>query len=124
MVTPPMSFLLSLRSRRVLSNASRPPLWDMVHSSQIIMDASVRTLATAVPFLMLHVGLSEKPRFKGSLKAAWAVRPPSKRVAAIPDEATATAICLLDLIFARIRFIRKVFPVPPGASKKNSFPSR
>jgi len=48
----------------------------------------------------------------------WAVRPPSKSVAAIPDEATARAIFLSNLTFANSKFIRNVLPVPPGTSKK------
>ncbi|GFR03068.1 hypothetical protein TNCT_549021 [Trichonephila clavata] len=42
----------------------------------------------------------------------------SKRVAAIPEDAIASAILFCDLIVARIIEIRKVLPVPPGASKK------
>ncbi|KAJ8877292.1 hypothetical protein PR048_021746 [Dryococelus australis] len=49
-------------------------------------------------------------------KAEWAVRPPSNNVAAVPDEASASAISLCELIVAKINEI-KVFPVPPGASK-------
>ncbi|GFS97840.1 uncharacterized protein TNCV_2018021 [Trichonephila clavipes] len=45
-------------------------------------------------------------------------RPPSKRVAAIPDDAIASAILFCNLIVARIIEIRQVLPVPPGASKK------
>ena len=47
----------------------------------------------------------------------WAVRPPSKSVVAMPDEATARTIFLSNLTFANSKFIRNVLPVPPGASK-------
>ncbi|GFX71449.1 hypothetical protein TNCV_2694371 [Trichonephila clavipes] len=53
-----------------------------------------------------------------NFNAECAVRPPSKRVAAIPDVAISSAILFCDLIVARIIEIRKVLPVHPGASKK------
>ena len=46
------------------------------------------------------------------------VQPPVKSVAAIPLEAVANAILPSHLILARIRLIKNVLPVPPGASKK------
>ena len=57
----------------------------------------------------------------GHLNVEWAVRPPSKSVAAMPDEATAGAFFLSNLTFANSKFIRNVLPVPPGASKKIFF---
>ncbi|GFU93908.1 hypothetical protein TNCV_1661311 [Trichonephila clavipes] len=39
-------------------------------------------------------------------------------IAGIPDEAKANAMSFFDRTIARINLIRKVFPVPPGASKK------
>ena len=57
--------------------------------------------------------------FRGSLNVEWAVRPPSKSVAAMPDEATARTIFFID---SNSKFIRNVLPVPPGAYKK-IFPS-
>ena len=39
-------------------------------------------------------------------------------MAAIPLEAVADAFLPSDLILARIRLIKNVLPVPPGASKK------
>ena len=59
--------------------------------------------------------------FSVSLNVEWAVRPPSKSVAAMLDEATARAIFLLNLTFANSKFIRNVLPVSPGASKKTFF---
>ncbi|GFT08918.1 hypothetical protein TNCV_4104291 [Trichonephila clavipes] len=45
-----------------------------------------------------------------------------KRVAAIPDDAIASAILFCDRMVAKISERRKVLPVPPGASMKNSPP--
>ena len=57
--------------------------------------------------------------FSGCLNVEWAVHPPSKSMAAMPDEVTARAIFLkLNLTFANSKFIRNVLLVPPGASKK------
>ena len=70
------------------------------------------TLALPDDFEMLHIGFSAR------LNAECAVLPPSSSVAAIPEEATAMAISPRHLISAYIKFIRNVFPVPPGASKK------
>ncbi|GFT13407.1 uncharacterized protein TNCV_3200511 [Trichonephila clavipes] len=64
--------------------------------------------------LILDVGVSITYIFNGNFNAECAVRPPSKRVAAIRDD----AILFCDLIDARIIEIRNVLPVPPGASKK------
>ena len=57
------------------------------------------------------------------LKMEWAVLQFNNRVAAIPDDDT--AICSLFAIFilASNTLIKKVFPVPAGASRKNNFPS-
>ena len=48
----------------------------------------------------------------------WAVFPPSMRVAAMPDDATAIQTLPCDRSFAKARFRTKVLPVPPGASRK------
>ncbi|GFV28839.1 transposon Tf2-6 polyprotein [Trichonephila clavipes] len=66
---------------------------------------------------MLHVGVSVFCKFNGSFNAECVVRPPSKRVAAI-----ASAILFCDRMVAKISERRKVLPVPPGASMKNSPP--
>lgn len=47
----------------------------------------------------------------GSLNVECAVRPPSNKVAAIPDDATANAIFCCDRILARINDIKNVLPV-------------
>ena len=43
-------------------------------------------------------------------------------VAAVPEEATATAISDLARTVAKINDMRNVFPVPRGASRKNKKP--
>jgi hypothetical protein len=58
----------------------------------------------------------------GSLNAECSVRPPSNKVAAMPDEAIANTIFCCERIFARINDIKNVFPVPPSASKKKKPP--
>lgn len=45
----------------------------------------------------------------GILKTACAVQPLSKSVAAIPDDATAYAIILIDLTLFKSRLIKNVF---------------
>lgn len=72
---------------------------------------------------MLQIGVSLQFKFSGNLKAEWAVFPPCNNVDAMPEEALAIVIFLLLLTFAKSKFIKNVFPVPPGASKKNTFPA-
>ncbi|GBP75735.1 hypothetical protein EVAR_58828_1 [Eumeta japonica] len=61
--------------------------------------------------------------FSGSLNVACAIQPSSKSVAVMPHDATANAISPIDLTFAKSKFTKNAFPVPPGASRKNNFPS-
>jgi hypothetical protein len=49
---------------------------------------------------MLHVGVSVHCMFNGTFKADRAVLPPGSNVAAIPDDARATAMSLWDRIAA------------------------
>ncbi|GFQ78834.1 hypothetical protein TNCT_263601 [Trichonephila clavata] len=51
------------------------------------------------------------------------VLPPVNKVAAILEEATARAISPLFRTLAKMRLRRRVFPVPPGASKKKYYQS-
>lgn len=67
---------------------------------------------------MLLIGVSVICMFSGNFKAKCAVRPPSSRVAAIPDEANARASSFRDLILAKSNEIKNVFPVPPEVSRK------
>ena len=56
----------------------------------------------------------------GIFKREWAVLPPVKSWAAIPEDATANAMLdLFDLILANRHLYRNVLPVPPGPSIKN-----
>ena len=59
---------------------------------QCVRVASLMTLAKAEFFLILVTGCSNVSGFRGSLNAECAVRPPSKSVAAMPEDATAKAI--------------------------------
>ena len=85
--------------------------------------ASWMTLQSTVPFLMLQTGMSIAFKSSGILKVLCKVRPQVNSVAAIPLDAVANVILTSDLILARIRLIKKVLPVPPGASKNNTSPS-
>ena len=67
---------------------------------------------------MLQTGVSFICMFNGNFKAECTVRPPSNRVAAIPDEAKARATSFSELILANSNVFRNVFPVPPGATRK------
>jgi hypothetical protein len=49
---------------------------------------------------MLHMGVSVQCMFNGTFKADRAVLPPGRNVAAIPDDARATAMSLWDRIAA------------------------
>ncbi|GFR07981.1 hypothetical protein TNCT_653801 [Trichonephila clavata] len=89
----------------------------MIASSQTISLQVLRTCPCPVSLEILPVALSDLAKSSGNLKAEWAVRPPASRVAAMPEEATATAMAFSFLGKANSKFSRKVLPVPPGASK-------
>lgn len=55
-------------------------------------------------FVMLQVGVSVNCKFNGNLNAECAVLPPSRSVAAIPDEATANAMLFCARMVAKINF--------------------
>ncbi len=63
----------------------------MVHSSPTMKRVCCTTLAMAVDLEMLHVGESVPFKLRGSLNTERAVLPQVRRVAAIPEEATARA---------------------------------
>ncbi|GFT27828.1 hypothetical protein TNCV_10461 [Trichonephila clavipes] len=77
------------------------------------------TAAIPLFFLMLHC-IWFIMNVQWRLNVECAVRPPSSKVAAMPDDATANAIFCCDRILARINDIKNVLPVPPGASKKKT----
>jgi len=58
----------------------------------------------------------------GILNLECAVVPPSSNVAAIPDDATESAIRPSDRTFAKVKLMTNVFPVPPKPSRKNTPP--
>ena len=58
----------------------------------------------------------------GNLMEEGTVRPPGRKVAAIPNEATAKAFFLCCVTSDNRRVVTKVFTVPPGASRKKTIP--
>ena len=77
-------------------------------SSTTVALPSWITLHSAVPFLMLQMGMSIAYKSKGILKVLCKVRPPVNNVAAIPLDAVANAILPSDRSFAKIRLIKNV----------------
>src|ERR1043165_3387112 len=65
---------------------------------------------------MLHV--EDSLSLSGILNRLCAVLPPVIKSAAIPDDATATAMSPDDLTVDSKTLYKKVFPVPPGPSIK------
>ena len=74
-------------------------------SSTTVALPSCIILLSAVPFIMLHMGMSIAYKSSGILKALCNVRPPINNVAAIPLDAVASAILPSDRSFAKIRLI-------------------
>ena len=72
---------------------------------------------------MLHMGMSIAYISSGTLNVLCKVWPPINNVAAIPLDAVANAILPSDRSLARMRLIKNVLPVPPGASKNKMPPS-
>lgn len=64
---------------------------------------------------MLQVGLKLICIFIGNFTAECAVRPPSNKVPAIPDETNARTTSFWQGILAKSDETKNVFPVPPGA---------
>ena len=116
---PPIGRSLPVQSLRVRSNASNASLLVMGASSTTVALPSWITLHSAVPFLMLQIGMSMAYKSKGILKVLCKVQPPVNNVAAIPLDAVANAIFPSDRSFASNKLIKNVLPVPPGASKNN-----
>ncbi|GFR31013.1 hypothetical protein TNCT_367421 [Trichonephila clavata] len=90
----------------------------MVASSQTISLQVLRICPCPVPLEILQVALFDLAKSSGNLKAECAVQPPASRIAAMPEEATATAMSFYFLTKVNSKLSRKVLPVPPGASKK------
>ena len=73
-----------------------------MHSSHTINLHCCKTFAIAEFFEILQVGVSSLSIFNSNFSAEWAVRPPSNNVAAMPNEASASAISLSERIVAKI----------------------
>ena len=86
-------------------------------SSQIIIDVSLTKCASLDCRDMLHTELSFMGI--GILNCKCAVHPPSNNSAAMLDDTTANAIFPMALTVESIASMRKVFPKPPGAFRKN-----
>lgn len=113
-VTPPITAFELRRSWSVRVTASIWALWVIVHSSNIINDTSL----PSSPFLrMAHTDFCCKEIVNGNLKVECADFLSFNRIAAIPEEAMASAIFPDCLTFANIKFARNVFAVPHGAKK-------
>ena len=120
-VRPPNRVLLPRMSWRVLSNASNALLCDMITRPRQ-WGGIFPTLSQPWTFIDVHTGVSSCERFNGSMNVEWAFLSPFSRVAAMPEDATASAIFLWLCTFAKRRLIRNVLPVLPGASRKRNPP--
>lgn len=105
----------------LLSSASTACRFVMLASSHRIREAMRRSLAVPLCLVKLHDAPSSM--LSGILNLEWAVRPPGMMEGATPEVAVATAILPSPRTFARSALYRKVFPVPPGPSTKNTPPS-
>lgn len=94
--------LFRRRSFSVKLSASSDFLCAIVHSSQTMSLHCINNFPIALDREILHVGVSIVFKLSGNLTAECAVRPPSRRVAAIPDDANAKAMSHLDRIVAKI----------------------
>ncbi|CAM6064233.1 unnamed protein product [Sphagnum tenellum] len=90
-------------------------------SSQTINFASRSSSAESLRTGIEHI--ESLPRAIGILKIQCAVRPPSNRKAAMPEEATPMATCPSRRTNANNILYTKVLPNPPGLSRKNIAPS-
>ena len=97
---PPKGVSLLQTSCSVRFTASKLSLLIMGHSSHTIMFVFLNNSAVFEFFSKLQTSLSFTVR--GILNLECAVLPPGRRVAAIPDDATATAIFPVLLTIARI----------------------
>ena len=71
---------------------------------------------------MLNMGMSIVCKSSGILKVQCNMRPPVSGIVAMPLDTVArqaSAILPSDHSLDRIRLIKEVLPVPPGASKNN-----
>ena len=120
---PSIGWSFPVRSLSVLSRTSNLSLFVMGASSTTVVLPSFITLLSAVPFFVLQIGMSIACKCGRSLKVLCNVRPPINNVAAIPLDAVANAILSSDHNLARMSLIKKILPVPHGASKNKIPPS-
>ena len=109
-----------LMSWNIQSTACMQNLCCIGASSQNSSSVSLIRSPRCVPFRTLQTVIASM--LMGILKREWAVWPPSSKVAAMPEDATARAIFLVDLTLAKTVFSTKVLPLPPHPSKKNKPP--
>ncbi|KAJ1256565.1 hypothetical protein BS78_K004500, partial [Paspalum vaginatum] len=100
--------------------ASIAYLFVIVASSHNISEACRRSFAVPLCLVKLHTAPS--CMLSGILNLECAVLPPGMMEAATPDVAGAIAILPSLRTFASKALYRKVFPVPPGPSTKNTPP--
>ena len=80
------------KSLKIRSSISRPFLWAMVNSSEIVSWHVFRAVAIPDVFLTSQTVCETRFKFNGSLRVECKVRALSSSVAAIPGDATATVI--------------------------------
>ncbi|KAM3257292.1 hypothetical protein ACQJBY_049554 [Aegilops geniculata] len=109
-----------MMSRMLLSSASTACRLVMVASSHSINEAILSSLAVPLCFVKVHEAPSSQ--LNGILNLECAVLPPGMIEAATPDVAVAIAMFPSLRTLASSALYRKVFPVPPGPSTKNTHP--
>jgi len=95
-IKPHEMLLLRRGSFSVKLSASSDFLCAIVHSSQIKSLHYINNFPIELDREILHVGVSILFKLSGNLSAECEVRPPSRRVAAIPNDANAKAMSHLD----------------------------
>src|ERR1044072_6508965 len=102
-------------------------MFDLVPQMQTYESSQIKSLvelirrASLLLYEMLHV--EDSFSLSEILNRLCAVLPPFIKSAAIPEDATATAISPDDLIVASKVLYKNVFPVPPGPSTKKHPPA-
>lgn len=84
----------------------------------IILDTETKILTIVECFAILHVDFSIVCRFNSHFNAEWGVQHLSNNVAIIPEEETATTMFDIARAAAKINYIKNIFPISPGTTKK------
>lgn len=100
----------------IQSNASRAALCAMVY---MMNQHLFSTWAISEVLLIPQIVLLNEIKSNGSLKVECAVHPQGRKVVVIPDEAIAKAMSLCCRTLIKSSLVTNVFPVTPGASRKN-----